>query len=287
MLGVPTLYRMILENDRLKTYDLSSLKYCYCGGDVLPREVLKRWTEIVGEPIYQVYGSTEAGHVTYSRPDMGEPPPMSIGLPLPSRRCLVVDPETLEPVAFDQPGELVVTSEHTVKSYWNKPEETKRAFILIREETFYRTNDYVTMAEDGLITYVERSADILKHKGYRVSASEIEAVLQDHEAVIGACVVGGAGRKSGGAGQGHRGHAGGRQGGRGNRPDPVLPGAAGLLQDPFLHRVPGYAAQVQGGQTAPPGDPGRGTPPPGTGLKSPDRGGSGPPNGFRAVLKRA
>ena len=44
--------------------------------------------------------------------------------------------------------------------------------------------------EDGLITYIERSADILKHKGYRVSASEIEAVLQDHEAVIGACVVG-------------------------------------------------------------------------------------------------
>ncbi len=38
--------------------------------------------------------------------------------------------------------------------------------------------------------YVERSADIIKYKGYRVSASEIEAVLQDHEAVIAACVVG-------------------------------------------------------------------------------------------------
>ncbi len=190
ILGVPTLYRMILENDRLDTYDLSSLKYCYCGGDVLPREVLKRWTEMIGEPIYQVYGSTEAGHVTYSRPDMGEPPPMSIGLPLSSRRCLVIDTETLEPVAADQPGELVVTSKHTVKSYWNKPQETEKAFIQIQGETFYRTNDYVTMGPDGLITYVERSADILKHKGYRVSASEIEAVLQDHEAVIGACVVG-------------------------------------------------------------------------------------------------
>ena len=189
-LGVPMLYRMILENDRLDTYDISSLKYCYCGGDVLPREVLKRWTEKVGEPIYQVYGSTEAGHVTYSRPDMGEPPPMSIGLPLASRRCLVIDTETLEPVEPDQPGELVVTSAHTVKSYWNKPDETRRAFIQIQGETFYRTNDYVTMAQNGLITYVERSADILKHKGYRVSASEIEAVLQDHEAVIGACVVG-------------------------------------------------------------------------------------------------
>ena len=39
LLGVPALYRMILENDRLDRYDLGSLTYCYCGGDVLPEEV--------------------------------------------------------------------------------------------------------------------------------------------------------------------------------------------------------------------------------------------------------
>jgi long-chain acyl-CoA synthetase len=66
-LGVPALYRMILENDRLDQYDLSSLKYCYCGGDVLPIEVFKRWKERFNIPIHQVYGSTEAGHVTYTR----------------------------------------------------------------------------------------------------------------------------------------------------------------------------------------------------------------------------
>ena len=46
------------------------------------------------------------------------------------------------------------------------------------------------MDEDGELHYIERSADIIKYKGYRVSASEIEATLQDHEAVIGACAVG-------------------------------------------------------------------------------------------------
>ncbi len=49
-LGVPALYRMILENDRLDRYDLSSLRYCYCGGDVLPVEVFKRWKELFGIP---------------------------------------------------------------------------------------------------------------------------------------------------------------------------------------------------------------------------------------------
>ena len=96
-LGVPALYRMILENDRLDRYDLSSLRYCYCGGDVLPVEVYKRWKERFNIPIYQVYGSTEAGHVTYSRIG-GEPKPGSIGTPLKSRECMVVEPETLQPV---------------------------------------------------------------------------------------------------------------------------------------------------------------------------------------------
>ncbi|MCK7469381.1 MAG: long-chain fatty acid--CoA ligase [Desulfomicrobium escambiense] len=91
MLGVPALYRMILENDRFDRYDLSSLKYCFCGGDVLPEEVKQRWRERCGIPIYQVYGSTEVGHVAYSR--IGEEPsPSAIGFPLKSRECLVVDP---------------------------------------------------------------------------------------------------------------------------------------------------------------------------------------------------
>jgi long-chain acyl-CoA synthetase len=180
---------MILENDRLDQYDLSSLKYCYCGGDVLPIEVFKRWKELLGLSIYQVYGSTEAGHVTYSRLDR-EPELMSIGLPLRSRKCQVVDADTLEPVPVGEIGELVVTSDYTVKNYWNKPEETERSYVQIDGTTYYRMGDFVRQNERGEIQYVERSADIIKYKAYRVSASEIEAVLQDHPTVIGACVVG-------------------------------------------------------------------------------------------------
>jgi long-chain acyl-CoA synthetase len=188
-LGVPTLYRMILENDRLDHYNLSSLKYCYCGGDVLPIEVFKRWKELFGLSIYQVYGSTEAGHVTYSRLNK-DPELMSIGLPLKSRQCKVVDPDTLEPVPVGEIGELVVTSDYTVKHYWNKPEETSRSYVEIDGEIYYRMGDYVRQDEKGEIYYIERSADIIKYKAYRVSASEIEAVLQDHPTIIGACVVG-------------------------------------------------------------------------------------------------
>jgi long-chain acyl-CoA synthetase len=188
-LGVPALYRMILENDRLEQYDLSSLRYCYCGGDVLPLEVFNRWNERFGIPIYQVYGSTEAGHVTYSRIDEN-PKPGTLGLPLKSRECIVVDPDTLQPVPPGEIGELLVTSPYTVKEYWNKTEETRRSYVDIHGKTYYRMSDFVRQDSDGELVYIERSADIIKHKAYRISASEVEAVLQDHPTVIGACVVG-------------------------------------------------------------------------------------------------
>jgi len=189
MLGVPTLYRMILENDRLDSYDLKSLKYCYCGGDVLPDEIFRKWKELTGSPIYQVYGSTEVGHLTYSHLDR-EPTPKTVGVVLPSRRVRVVDPETLDIMGTDKVGELFVASDYLLNQYWNKPDETKVSFISIGDEIFYRTGDFCSMTEAGEIKFIERTADTIKHKAYRVSASEIEAVLQDHEKVVGACVIG-------------------------------------------------------------------------------------------------
>ncbi len=188
-LGAPTLYRMILENDRLDLFDLSSLKYCWSGGDVLPLEVYNRWRDKFNVPIYQVYGSTEVGFTAMS-PLGREPVTGSVGLPLPSRQIRIVDTDTLETVPTGTSGELLVTSEYIAKSYWKKPEETAKSYVEIDGKTWYRMKDFVRMDDDGQLYYVDRSADIIKHKGYRVSCSEIEAVLQDHTAVIGACVVG-------------------------------------------------------------------------------------------------
>jgi long-chain acyl-CoA synthetase len=188
-LGAPTLYRMILENDRLSYYDLSSLKYCWSGGDVLPLEVFRRWGDLFHVPIYQVYGATEVGF-TCMTPLDGHPVPGSVGIPLPSREVRIADPHSLEEVPVGSPGELMVTSEFISKEYWKKPEETARSYVEFNGKTWYRMNDFVKKGEDGQFYYVDRSADIIKYKGYRVSCSEIEAILQDHEAVVSACVVG-------------------------------------------------------------------------------------------------
>jgi long-chain acyl-CoA synthetase len=190
MIGVPALYRMMLEHVRLDQYDLSSLKYCFSGGDVLPVEVGKRWQEKFGIPIYQGYGATETcGGVAMCPADMANPP-KSVGRILNSKKIRIVNPVNLEPVATGDPGELLVSSPYMVSSYLNKPEETAEAFVELEGEKWYRTADIMSMDQDGNLYFVDRTVDTIKHKGYRVSASEIESVLQEHPAVIAACAVG-------------------------------------------------------------------------------------------------
>lgn len=190
LFGVPALYRMLLEHERLDTYDLSSLRYCFSGGDVLPPEISQRWKERFGLPIHQGYGATETvGGVSLSPPDR-ENPPLSMGKVLPNKRIRIVDPETLDEVGLGSPGELLVNSEPMVSQYWNKPQETRESFVELDGLVWYRTGDIVRIDEQGYLYFVDRTVDTIKHKGYRVSASEIEAVLQEHPAVVGACVVG-------------------------------------------------------------------------------------------------
>ena len=188
--GVPVIYRMILDHDRVDSYNFSSLRYCFSGGDVMPQEVAERWLKKFGKPVYQGYGATETcGRVSLT--PMGEDPPAgSAGKVTPFQKVKLVDPDTLEPVPPGDPGELLVSSDHMVTAYWNKPEETADCFVRMDGKLWYRTRDIVRIDEKGWLFYLDRSVDTIKHKGYRVAASEIEAVLQEHHAVVASCVVG-------------------------------------------------------------------------------------------------
>ena len=106
-----------------------------------------------------------------------------------SRQHKIVDLNTLEELPMGEVGELLVYGEDMQKSYWRKPEETACSFVILDGKTWYRTGDQLRKENDELF-FVDRSADIIKYKGYRVSASEIEAVLKDHPAVMEACVTG-------------------------------------------------------------------------------------------------
>jgi long-chain acyl-CoA synthetase len=190
MIGVPALYRMIIEHPRLDQYHLRSLEYCFSGGDVLPTDLGRRWHEKFGRPIRQGYGATETCGGVAMCPVDRDNPPKSVGRVVASKTVKLVDPNTLTEVGTGEPGELLVSSAHMVKAYLNKPEETAASFVQIDGETWYRTADIMSMDAEGNLYFVDRTVDTIKHKGYRISASEVESVLQEHPAVMATCVVG-------------------------------------------------------------------------------------------------
>jgi long-chain acyl-CoA synthetase len=191
MFAVPAMYRMILEHDRVDYYDLSSLRYCGTGGDALPVEVGNRWLTKFNIPLYQGYGTTEVcGAVSLSYTIDGIPPGGSAGKISPGNKIKLVDPDSLEPVSPGEPGELLSTCDYAVKSYWNNPEETAECFLNIDGEIWYRTKDIVRVDKDNWLFFQDRSVDMIKHKGYRIAAAEIEKALQEHHAVLSASVVG-------------------------------------------------------------------------------------------------
>ncbi len=190
MIGVPALYRMMLEHERLDQYHLESVKYWFSAGDVLPVEVGNRWHQHFGQHIFQGYGATETCGGVAMCPVNIKNPPKSVGRVLASKQIKIVDPAFLEPVKTGTPGELLVSSDPMVAQYLNKPEETHQSFVKLDGTTWYRTADIMMMDEEENLYFVDRTVDTIKHKGYRISASEIESVLQEHTAVISACVVG-------------------------------------------------------------------------------------------------
>jgi long-chain acyl-CoA synthetase len=103
---------------------------------------------------------------------------------------LVVDGESLAPVAAGQAGELLVSSAHMTRTYWNKEKETRSHFVEVGGKTWYRTGDVVRFDERGWMWFQDRSVDVIKHKGYRVAASKVDSVLQEHHAVVASCTIG-------------------------------------------------------------------------------------------------
>jgi long-chain acyl-CoA synthetase len=111
---------------------------------------------------------------------------------IPTRIAKVLDPESSQPAAPEAGGELIVGSDYSYikDGYLDNPAETKETFLRLDGMTWCRTGDYVKIDAGGEIEFIDRRADLIKHKGYRVSAARVESVLQDHPAVVAACVVG-------------------------------------------------------------------------------------------------
>jgi acyl-CoA synthetase (AMP-forming)/AMP-acid ligase II len=136
-----------------------------------------------------MYGLTECKRTAIMPPDGDLTRPGSCGLPLPGTAVSVVDDDG-RPLPAGELGQFVVRGPHVMAGYWRRPELTAQRFAR-REGLFpeLHTGDFGWLDEDGYLYFSGRRDDLYKERGFRVSATEVEAAAHRVPGVVSAAVL--------------------------------------------------------------------------------------------------
>ena len=186
VLGVPTIYRLLMESPAFEGADLSSLRWMISGGAPLPHYLIEAYQER-GVVFKQGFGMTEVGvncfsmTVEESKQKIG-----SIGKPMMFTEVRIVD-EDGQDVADGEVGEMLFRGPHVSLGYWRNEAATEKAYD---SDGFYHSGDQARRDEDGFFYVAGRAKDMFISGGVNIYPAEIEGALLQHPQVEDAAVIG-------------------------------------------------------------------------------------------------
>ncbi|RXJ81056.1 aldolase/citrate lyase family protein [Arcobacter sp. F2176] len=179
-IGVPTIYRQIIQKTKTTIEDCPSLRYCMSAGEHLSDEMLGLWRERFKQDIYEAIGMSECSY--YISHSVNNPiRPGSAGFVQPGHIVKLIDPNTLEEVDTEEEGMICIGVDDPglFLEYWQLDDETSKA----KHDGYFFTGDYAKKDKDGYIWFIGRKDDIINTFGFRVSPHEIERVVKTHDKV--------------------------------------------------------------------------------------------------------
>lgn len=195
LVGVPTLFEALMNNERMENVNLSHVKMIVSGGDTLNKARIKKLNDFLHDhganaSLLQGYGMTEAVAAVCLDPQFA-PRPGTIGIPFPSNYIKIVKPGTHKEADIDEDGELCICGPTVMLGYYNNEKETNDALHIHDDgNVWLHSGDIASMDKDGYITYKQRLKRMIVTSGYNVYPSQIEEVIERHEAVMDCSVIG-------------------------------------------------------------------------------------------------
>ncbi|MCY1510235.1 Long-chain-fatty-acid--CoA ligase [compost metagenome] len=190
--GLNTLFVALCNSEDFRKLDFSALKLTLSGGMALQLATAERWQQVTGCAISEGYGMTETSPVVSVNPfqniQIG-----TIGIPVPSTQCKVVDDEGND-VGLGAPGELCVKGPQVMKGYWQRQEATDE---ILDAEGWLKTGDVAVIQDDGFMRIVDRKKDMILVSGFNVYPNELEDVLATLPGVLQCAAIGVPDEKSG------------------------------------------------------------------------------------------
>ncbi len=186
-MGVPTLYVRMLAERGLSREACQHMRLFISGSAPLLIETFKDWQARTAHTILERYGMSETTMLTSNpyRPESARRGG-TVGLPLPGVGLRVHDTKG-RPLPAGEIGGIEVKGPNIFKGYWKMPEKTADEFTT---DLWFKTGDVGQIDNDGYVTIVGRSKDLIITGGYNVYPAEIEGYVNDMPGVAESAVVG-------------------------------------------------------------------------------------------------
>ncbi|HKP44034.1 long-chain-fatty-acid--CoA ligase [Mycobacterium sp.] len=192
--GVPTVWTGVLEAQRERERDFTSLNRIMSGGSAIPAALADEFETRYGTVFIQAYGMTEASPCTHicrlpaAMKDRSRDEQLAVrstqGRVLPGLQMrLVNDAGKVVPPGAGI-GEIQLRGPWIADEYY-RDELNSKAF----QDGWYSSGDLATVDRDGFVALVDRKKDLIKSGGEWISSVELENALMGHEAVAEAAVV--------------------------------------------------------------------------------------------------
>lgn len=183
---VPVQVRDLLQSPAFDRRRLASLRNLGVGGAPSSPELIAAWGEAMPHCGYtDHYGQSETGPLTILRPRDTGTHAGTVGRPARGVELRIVDPDG-EPVPVGKVGEIVARGPFLMEGYFDDDAETARYF----RGGWGWTGDLARSDEDGYITLVGRSRELINSGGFNIVPAELEAVLGAHPGVEDCAVFG-------------------------------------------------------------------------------------------------
>jgi len=183
-LGVPTIYKALLDVPPVERGDLSSLKVSAIGGEKTTHELLLQLKE-AGLSVRQIMGQTETSILLWASEEASLAKPGTVGKPVFHAEVNLIDRDGI-PVKPGEVGEIVVRGSIMMKEYWQDPLKTAETI----QNGWLHTGDLARMDEDRYFFLVDRAKDMYISGGENVYPAEVERVLREHPGVEDVAVIG-------------------------------------------------------------------------------------------------
>lgn len=191
---VPTMIIMLMQDEKLKTTDISSLKRIFYGTAPMPVDKLNAAIEIFGPIFRQNYGLTESVQpLAALLPEehvLGENETQSQRLRSTGKRAIGTEIRIVDDHDEDLPvgeiGEILLRGFHVSTGYYKLPEETAQTY----RSGWLHTGDLGRLDEDGYLYIVDRKKDMIISGGFNIYSREVENFLDGHPAVLESAVIG-------------------------------------------------------------------------------------------------